>query len=82
MIYLRVLSRFKNMHNLHKGFIMEPSKVKAFETKGAKLPLEETIIQRRALLPHDVGIEILYCGICHSALRDQISAVLQKPKRC
>lgn len=68
MICRRVLSHIKNMYNVPKGFTMEPSKVKAFETKGAKLPLEETIIQRRALLSHDVEIEILYCGICHSDL--------------
>lgn len=47
---------------------MESSKVKAFGTEAAQAPLKEMSIQRRALLPHDVEIEILYCGICHSDL--------------
>ncbi|HET9280102.1 MAG TPA: NAD(P)-dependent alcohol dehydrogenase, partial [Flavitalea sp.] len=31
-------------------------------------PLREMNIKRREVLPHDVEMEILYCGICHSDL--------------
>lgn len=41
---------------------------KAFGTKAAEKPLERLNIQRRNVLSHDVEIEILYCGICHSDL--------------
>jgi uncharacterized zinc-type alcohol dehydrogenase-like protein len=41
---------------------------KAFGTTAAEVPLKEMTIQRRAVTPHDVEIEILYCGICHSDL--------------
>ncbi|WP_026953693.1 NAD(P)-dependent alcohol dehydrogenase [Algoriphagus vanfongensis] len=40
----------------------------AFGTEAAHLPIKKMNIQRRALLPNDVSIEILYCGICHSDL--------------
>jgi uncharacterized zinc-type alcohol dehydrogenase-like protein len=30
--------------------------------------LQEGVIQRRSLLPNDVAIQILFCGICHSDL--------------
>jgi alcohol dehydrogenase (NADP+) len=42
--------------------------VKAFGTETAKAPLIPMNIQRRSVTPHDVEIEILYCGICHSDL--------------
>jgi alcohol dehydrogenase (NADP+) len=41
---------------------------KAFGTYAAEKPLEAMTIQRRDVLPADVEIEILYCGICHSDL--------------
>ena len=41
---------------------------KAFGTEAAEAPLKNLNIQRRELLPHDVQIRILYCGICHSDL--------------
>jgi len=47
---------------------METKNIKAFGTTGAKESLKEMTIQRRALLAHDVELEILYCGICHSDL--------------
>lgn len=47
---------------------MEIKNVKAYGTSSAKEPLKEMTIQRRALLPHDVEMEIWYCGICHSDL--------------
>ena len=42
--------------------------VKAFGTRAAEAPLGALSIQRRDVNPHDVEIEILYCGICHSDL--------------
>ena len=42
--------------------------VKAFGTKAADAALKQLHIQRRQPTPHDVEIEILYCGVCHSDL--------------
>jgi alcohol dehydrogenase (NADP+) len=42
--------------------------IKAFGTQAATAPLQELNIQRRKAKPHDVEIEILYCGVCHSDL--------------
>jgi uncharacterized zinc-type alcohol dehydrogenase-like protein len=42
--------------------------VSAFGTEGAEAPLKQMNIKRREVLPHDVEMEILYCGICHSDL--------------
>jgi uncharacterized zinc-type alcohol dehydrogenase-like protein len=42
--------------------------VKAFGTEAADAPIHPIDIKRRELLPTDVEIEILYCGICHSDL--------------
>ncbi len=47
---------------------MEIKNTKAFGAETANAPMKEMYIRRRALLPHDVEIEILYCGICHSDL--------------
>jgi uncharacterized zinc-type alcohol dehydrogenase-like protein len=47
---------------------IETKKVKAFGTEAAKAPLGQLNIQRRNPRPHDVEIEILYCGVCHSDL--------------
>ena len=47
---------------------METEKVKAFGTEAADMPLHSMKINRRELQHHDVEIEILYCGICHSDL--------------
>lgn len=47
---------------------METKTVKAYGTESAETPLHSLEIQRRALLPNDVEIDILYCGICHSDL--------------
>lgn len=47
---------------------METTTVKAFGTKAADQPLETININRRELQAHDVEMEILYCGICHSDL--------------
>jgi uncharacterized zinc-type alcohol dehydrogenase-like protein len=53
---------------LNKLELMETNSVKAFGTESATTPLKRMDIQRRAVTPHDVEIEILYCGICHSDL--------------
>jgi uncharacterized zinc-type alcohol dehydrogenase-like protein len=43
-------------------------KVKAFGAYAADKPLESMDITRRAPSPHDVQIDIAYCGVCHSDL--------------
>jgi uncharacterized zinc-type alcohol dehydrogenase-like protein len=40
----------------------------AFGTEAAEAPLEKLNIKRRTPTPHDVELEILYCGVCHSDL--------------
>ena len=40
--------------------------IPAYGATAAKAPLEPLKIERRKPGPHDVEIEILYCGICHS----------------
>ena len=42
--------------------------IKAFGTEAATAPLQQLNIHRRKPTPHDVEIEILYCGVCHSDL--------------
>src|SRR3954462_3261451 len=42
--------------------------VKAFGTTAADHALGEINIGRRRPTAHDVEIEILYCGVCHSDL--------------
>jgi Alcohol dehydrogenase GroES-like domain len=44
----------------------KPISVRAYGTTGADRPLATMEIQRRALGPNDVLIEVLYCGIYHS----------------
>lgn len=39
--------------------------VHAYGVPSATAPLEAMMIERRDLRPHDVLIEIKYCGICH-----------------
>jgi len=43
-------------------------KAKAYSAAGATWPLAPTTIMRRDPTEHDVQIEILFCGICHSDL--------------
>src|ERR1700704_4074803 len=43
-------------------------KAKAYSAASATSPLASTTIPRRDPAEHDVQIEILYCGICHSDL--------------
>jgi uncharacterized zinc-type alcohol dehydrogenase-like protein len=47
---------------------MNTVQVKALGTQAAVKPLEALNIQRREPTPHDVEIDILYCGVCHSDL--------------
>lgn len=42
--------------------------VKAYGTESKTSDLEAMTIQRRAVTPKDIEIEILYCGVCHSDL--------------
>jgi uncharacterized zinc-type alcohol dehydrogenase-like protein len=41
-------------------------KIKAYAARSAKSPLAPAAIQRRTPGKHDVQIEILFCGICHT----------------
>ncbi|MFE5621109.1 NAD(P)-dependent alcohol dehydrogenase [Streptomyces virginiae] len=43
-----------------------PTTVNAFGAHEAGQPLAPVTIERRDVGPHDVQIDILYCGICHS----------------
>lgn len=43
-------------------------KVKAYGATSPTAPIAPLEIERRVLQPHDVEIDILYCGICHSDL--------------
>ena len=43
-------------------------KTKAYSAAGATSPMAATSIPRRDPGEHDVQIEILFCGICHSDL--------------
>lgn len=45
---------------------METTNTKAFGNPSAEKPLEHMQIVRRKATPHDVEIDILYCGVCHS----------------
>jgi len=47
---------------------METINVKAFGTDSTTVPLKEMEIKRRVVLPKDIEIEVLYCGVCHSDL--------------
>jgi uncharacterized zinc-type alcohol dehydrogenase-like protein len=47
---------------------METTVVKAFGTEAAEAPLNQMDINRREPTPHDVEIDILFCGVCHSDL--------------
>ena len=52
---------------------------KAYSAASATSPLASTTIRRRDPSEHDVQIEILFCGICHSDLhqvRDEFRSLL------
>ena len=44
------------------------SATKAYAAKSATTPIEPWSLERREPKPHDVQIDILYCGVCHSDL--------------
>ncbi len=44
------------------------STTKAYAAPAANIPLEPFAVERRAPGPHDVQIDILFCGVCHSDL--------------
>jgi len=44
------------------------SEIKSYAAQSSTSPLADWTIERRAPKPHDVQIEILYCGVCHSDL--------------
>ena len=50
------------------GLKVTAKNVKAFGTAAANADLKQINIQRRKATPHDIEIEILYCGVCHSDL--------------
>ena len=47
---------------------LESKEVKAFGTEAAEASLDQLNIQRRTPKSHDVEIEIMFCGVCHSDL--------------
>jgi alcohol dehydrogenase (NADP+) len=58
---------------------------KAFSAASATSPLASTTIARRDPTEHDVQIEILFCGICHSDLhqaRNEWSGVMPTAYPC
>jgi uncharacterized zinc-type alcohol dehydrogenase-like protein len=46
----------------------EPLKTSGYAATDANVPLQPFSFERRALRPGDVGIDILYCGVCHTDL--------------
>src|SRR5713226_4134331 len=70
----RRASKIKRMHN-----------AKAYSAASATSPLASTTITRRDPTEHDVQIEILFCGICHSDLhqvRNEWSGVMPTVYPC
>jgi uncharacterized zinc-type alcohol dehydrogenase-like protein len=60
-------------------------KAKAYAAASSTSPMAGTTIQRREPGEHDVQIEILFCGICHSDLhtvRDEWKAVMPTVYPC
>ena len=58
---------------------------KAYSAAGATSPLSSTSIARRDPTEHDVQIEILFCGVCHSDLhqvRNEWSGVMPTVYPC
>ena len=61
-----ISSAFNRYFCLLKKLIM--SEVKAYAAQAAVTPLAPHTINRRDTKPHDVQIDIIYCGVCHSDL--------------
>lgn len=47
---------------------LRTKQVKAYGTEAAEAALNQLHINRRRPTPHDIEIDILYCGVCHSDL--------------
>ncbi len=47
---------------------MKTKSVKAYGTESAQADLKQMNIDRREVTSKDIGIDILYCGVCHSDL--------------
>jgi uncharacterized zinc-type alcohol dehydrogenase-like protein len=47
---------------------METINIKAYGNQSAEAPLDQLNINRRKPATHDVEIDILFCGVCHSDL--------------
>ena len=55
------------------------TKVQAWGATAAGAPLAPMTIDRREPGPHDVVIDVLYCGVCHSDIhqaRDEWSGAM------
>jgi uncharacterized zinc-type alcohol dehydrogenase-like protein len=64
--------------NLRRNTMHNAFNAKAYSAASATSPLSRSTIVRREPTEHDVQIEILFCGICHSDLhqvRDEWSSV-------
>jgi alcohol dehydrogenase (NADP+) len=48
------------------GWVKNLLEAKAYAAKSVKARLEPFVIARRAVGPRDVGIDVRFCGICHS----------------
>jgi uncharacterized zinc-type alcohol dehydrogenase-like protein len=48
--------------------MIETTNIKAYGTEAAEAPLNQLGISRRKPTAHDVEIDILFCGVCHSDL--------------
>src|SRR6202044_2640703 len=60
-------------------------KAKAYSVSSATSPFGSTTIERRDPTEHDVQMEILFCGICHSDLhqaRNEWSGVMPTVYPC
>jgi uncharacterized zinc-type alcohol dehydrogenase-like protein len=60
-------------------------KAKAYSVSSATSPFTSTTIERREPTAHDVQIEILFCGICHSDLhqaRNEWSGIMPTTYPC
>ncbi|MFO7813753.1 MAG: alcohol dehydrogenase catalytic domain-containing protein, partial [Pelovirga sp.] len=58
---------------------------KVYAANSATSPLAVATIDRREPTPHDVQIDILFCGVCHSDLhtvRDEWSSVMPTVYPC
>lgn len=47
---------------------MKTSQIQAYGTESPEADLKQLQIDRRTVLPEDVEIKILFCGVCHSDL--------------